>query len=315
MVADSSCVMISGPWEHRNISANGAQFHVVLAGEPDPDRPLVVLLHAFPQFWWAWRHQIPALAAAGYRVAAMDLRGFGGSDKPPNRHETAVFARDVAGVVHSLGSARAVVVGHGFGGTIAWSMPSLTPGVTHAVAVLANPHPHPLHTISRRLPVTALATLARFQVPWFPERALREGDLVRKLLTAWSAPGNDGATAEADVYTAAMGLPFAAHSTMEHFRWLVRSTPRTDGRRYLRAVQAPVTVPVLSIRGAQDRLFPGRTFARDADYVVDGLEQVVVPGAGHFLPEEAPQDVTALLLDFLDRVTARSPGPGPLTAR
>lgn len=305
MVADSSCVMISGPWEHRNISANGAQFHVVLAGEEDPDRPLVVLLHAFPQFWWAWRHQIPAIAAAGYRVAAMDLRGFAGSDKPPNRHETAVFARDVAGVIRSLGAAGAVVVGHGFGGTVAWSMPSLAPAVTRAVAVLANPHPRPLHEIGRRLPLRAVARLARFQVPWFPERALREGDLVRELLTAWSAPGNDGASSQADVYTEAMGLPFAAHSTMEHFRWLVRSTPRSDGRRYLRAVQAPVTVPVLSVRGAQDRLLPGRTFARDADYVDGELEQVVVPGAGHFLPEEAPEDVTSLLLDFLGRVTGR----------
>ncbi|MFH5824972.1 alpha/beta fold hydrolase [Georgenia sp. AZ-5] len=298
MVADSSCVLLPGPWEHRNIAANGAQFHVVLAGPQRPDRPVVVLLHGFPEFWWAWRHQIPALADAGYRVAAMDLRGFAGSDKPPHRHETAVFARDVAGVIRSLGAAGAVVVGHGFGGTVAWSMPAFAPTLTQAVAVLGNPHPAPLHRTAR-VPARALATLARFQVPWFPERALREGTLVPELLRAWSAPGNDGAASQAELYTEAMRLPFAAHSAMEHFRWLVRATPRTDGRRYLAAVSEPVRAPVLSVRGAQDPLLPARAFARDALYVTGPLRQRVVQGSGHFLPEEAPDAVTDLLLDFL----------------
>ncbi|WP_127128134.1 alpha/beta fold hydrolase [Georgenia sp. SYP-B2076] len=299
MVADSSCVLVPGPWEHHNIPANGAQFHVVLAGPQDPARPLVVLLHAFPQFWWAWRHQIPALAEAGYRVAAMDLRGFAGSDKPPQRHETAVFARDVAGVIRSLGAPGAVIVGHGFGGTVAWSMPSFAAGLTRAVAVLANPHPLPLHSFGNHVPLRALRALARFQVPWFPEHSLRHGDLVARLLRAWSAPGNDGATSQSELYTQAMGLPFAAHSTMEHFRWLVRATPRTDGRRYLAAVRQPVAVPVLSVRGDADPLMPAGAFARDADHVAGPWRQEVIPGAGHFLPEEAPGRVTELLLEFL----------------
>ncbi|MPV37393.1 alpha/beta fold hydrolase [Georgenia subflava] len=299
MVADSSCVLVPGPWEHRDVAANGAQFHVVTAGTLRTDRPLVVLLHAFPQFWWAWRHQIPALAGAGHPVVAMDLRGFAGSDKPPDRHETSVFARDVAGVVRSLGARDAVVVGHGFGGTVAWSMPHVAPDLTRAVAVLANPHPLPLHRARNRVPLRALGRLLHFQVPWFPEHAIVRGDLVERLLRAWSAPGNDGATSQSGLYTEAMGLPFAAHATMEHFRWLVRSTPRADGRRFLETVSAPITVPVLTVRGGRDPLLPARTFAKDADFVTGPLHRSVVDDAGHFLPEEAPDQVTELLLDFL----------------
>ena len=72
-------VDVPGPWEHRYIAANGARFHVASMG----DGPLLVLLHGFPEFWWAWRHQLPELAAAGWRTVAMDLRGYGGSDKTP----------------------------------------------------------------------------------------------------------------------------------------------------------------------------------------------------------------------------------------
>jgi alpha-beta hydrolase superfamily lysophospholipase len=78
---DSSEVLVEGPWRHRFVAANGARFHVAEAG--DPDGPLVLFLHGFPQFWWAWRHQLAAAADAGYHAVAMDLRGYGASDKPP----------------------------------------------------------------------------------------------------------------------------------------------------------------------------------------------------------------------------------------
>ena len=97
--SDASSVRVDGPWEHRFVSANGARFHVAEAG----DGPLVLLLHGFPQFWWAWRHQMPALADAGYRVAAMDLRGYGACDKPPRGYDPLTLAADVAGVIRSLG--------------------------------------------------------------------------------------------------------------------------------------------------------------------------------------------------------------------
>ena len=107
MSVDAAFVNIDGPWEHRYISANGARFHVAELGEG----PLVLLLHGFPQFWYAWRHQMVALADAGYRAAALDLRGYGGSDKPPRGYDTYMATLDAASVIRTLGEKEAVIVG------------------------------------------------------------------------------------------------------------------------------------------------------------------------------------------------------------
>ncbi len=105
-------IYVEGPWTHRDISANGARFHIVTAGTG----PTVLLLHGFPTYWWTWRKLIPQLAAAGYRVVAMDLRGYGGSDHPPRGYDMFSLSHDVAGVIRSLGVRNATVIGHGIGG-------------------------------------------------------------------------------------------------------------------------------------------------------------------------------------------------------
>lgn len=303
---DSSVVLVEGPWEHRFVPANAARFHVAVAGPDDRDAPLVVLLHGFPQMWWAWRHQLTALADAGYRVAAMDLRGSGASDKPPQGYDVPTLAADVAGLVRSLGSGRAVVVGHGTGGTVAWAMPALQPGVTRAVAALAAPHPVHLHEeLARTVRPGPLRHLAFFQLPGLPERALTEGDRVERVLREWSAPGWPDEPTLA-MYRAAAQVPFAAHSAMEQLRWLVRSTPRADGRRYLSALGDPITVPVLQLHGSADRCLPvsaARLGGRHAGLVAGGYRFEVVPRAGHFLPEEAPVAVSDLLLGWLGDLT------------
>src|SRR5690625_7239787 len=113
--ADQSVILRPGPWRHRFVPANGARFHVAEAGEDDA--PLIMLLHGFPQMWWCWRDHIPALVAAGYRVAAMDLGGVGASGKPPHGCATGGAARGGSGVVSCLGARDATGRGQGRGGS------------------------------------------------------------------------------------------------------------------------------------------------------------------------------------------------------
>ena len=302
MPPDASMVLIDGPWQHRFVAANGARFHVAEQGEG----PLVVMLHGFPQFWWAWRHQMGALADAGYRACAMDLRGYGASDKPPRGYDTRTSATDVASVIRSLGEPGAVVVGHGWGGWIAWSMPTLTPAVTQAVASLSMPHP----LAFRRASFTSLRQarangyLAGLQRPFIPEHEMTvHGGYVQRLLREWASPeGIWPSPEEARTYSDAMALPFVAHSAAEYYRWVVRSQLRPDGWRFARRMRTPVSVPVLELHGARDRAVLPETARGSAEFCTGPFESHVVAGAGHFLPEEAPADVTAHLLRWLERV-------------
>src|SRR6201996_213176 len=136
-MAPEPAIAISGPWTHRTVSANGTRFHVASLG----DGPLVLLLNGFPEFWWTWRSQLVSLAAAGYRPVAADLRGYGGSDKPPRGYDLITAAADVAGLIRALGEANAVVVGHDWGGLVAWSVGAYFPKVVRRLAVVSAAHP------------------------------------------------------------------------------------------------------------------------------------------------------------------------------
>jgi pimeloyl-ACP methyl ester carboxylesterase len=301
MTVDATHVLHDGPWRHRFVSANGARFHVAEAGEG----PLVLLLHGFPQMWWAWRHQLTALADAGFRAAAMDLRGYGASDKPPRGYDTGTLAADAAAVIRSLGAPSAHVVGHDWGAWIAWSMPALEPGVTESVAAFAMPHPLRLRGAVARsaAQMSALTHVLGYQRPIIPERRLaRDARRVATLLRsggdpAW--PGDDAPGQEiVRRYADAMAVPFVAHSAMEYFRWVVRSQARSDGRRFTEAVSRPVDVPVLHLQGTRDAYTLASSAQGSQDHVT-GPYTYVELDAGHFLPEERPADVSRLLVQWL----------------
>ena len=287
-----------GPWTHRDVSANGARFHVVDAGEG----PAVLLLHGFPTFWWTWRRQLTALAGAGYRSVAMDLRGYGGSDHPPEGYDPRTLAADVAGVIRCLGEQEAVIVGHGWGGLAAWSTAVLEPEVVRAIVPVAMPHPRRLrHAILRdRHQRAAVRYAVGFQIPFAPERKLtaHEGERIRSLLAAWSHDDTwlDDATAAA--YRSAFLRWPTAHTAVEYHRWALRSSIRPDGLTYMSLMEAPIQRRVLQVQGRHDPMvLPSSVDGSDA-YVRADYRRVDLD-AGHFPHEEAADDFNAALIAWL----------------
>jgi len=294
----ASVVRAEGPWTHRDIAANACRFHVVEAG----DGPLVVLVHGFPTFWWSWRHQMVSLAAAGYRVVAMDMRGYGGSDHTPHGYDPLTLAGDIVGLIRTLGEQNAIVVGNGWGGLVAWTAASAHPDAVRALVAVGMPHPVLLRNafigdpVQRRLGRYALG----FQRPFVPERQLTRDDaaLVEQFLTAWSGPAWPDEEA-ARVYRAAMLIPNTAHCSVEFHRWAVRSIPRRDGRRFQASVATPVTMPVLQMHGVDDGAVLLSSVDGSEDYAVGGYTRVDLEGVGHYPHEEDPEAFDAVLLPWL----------------
>ena len=285
-----------GPWAHRNLTARGTRFHVALAGPEAPAGagPLTLLVHGFPECWWTWRHVIPALAQAGHRVAALDLRGFGGSDRPPSGYDLVTLAQDLAAVVRSLGHERAVVVGAGLGGQIAWALPSLAPDLTTAIVPVGAPHPLALRSLRARALSGPALQYASLRIPGLAERRLRSRSALEGLLRSWAGPHTREVLAEeAPYYAELLSRPGAARSALEPLRNLVLSRAETA------ALDKPVTVPVLSMQGELDPVQPAQAYARDTHHVAGNLRQVTIHRSGHFPQEETPAGFVRALLPFL----------------
>lgn len=262
---DPSVVRIDGPWRHLEVHANGIRFHVVEAeakadesAEPLTERPLVILLHGFGSFWWSWRHQLRGLRNA--RVVAVDLRGYGGSDKPPRGYDGWTLAGDTAGLVRALGHPSATLIGHADGGLVCWATSVLHPRMVRAIAVISSPHPAALRAsaLTRRDQRRALLpSMLRYQVPMWPERSLTRHNAaeLERLVRTRASPkwvASEDYSETIAWMRQVIQIPSAAHSALEYQRWAVRSQLKSEGRRFMRLMKRPLTVPMLHIRGEAD---------------------------------------------------------------
>jgi epoxide hydrolase 4 len=278
---------------HRRLAVNGLRLHLVEAGAG----PLVVLLHGFPEFWYSWRRQLPALAAAGFHAVAPDLRGYNESDKPPNVRDYRLrhLVDDVAGLIAALGERQVHIVGHDWGGVIAWKLAMLRPELVHRLVILNAPHPAAFARELRR-PAQWLRSLYMllFQFPWLPECLLSARDFTLLARTLRREPVSPDAFTAADVahYKHALARPGALTAALNYYRAMFRYP--SELRRGFR----PIAAPTLLIWGERDR-YLGIGMTEGLTRWVPNLQVVRIPNASHWVQNDAPARVNELLLDFL----------------
>lgn len=277
-------------WTHHEAVVNNVRLHWVEAGQGPP----VLLLHGFPEFWWEWRHQLPALAEMGFRAVAPDLRGYNLSEKPEGveAYRIEKLVDDVRGLIRHLGVERAHVVAHDWGGLVAWWLAMVAPEQIDRLVVINAPHPQAF----RRELVTPDQMMrswyaTAFQVPFLPEAAFRLNDfaLLERVFRASSV--RPGAFTDEDIrrYREAAARPGAITAMINYYRAAARypgPPPRT------------ITTPTLLIWGEEDQALSIR-LTEGLDEWVPGIRVERIPGVSHWVPAEAPDRVNELLRGFL----------------
>jgi pimeloyl-ACP methyl ester carboxylesterase len=293
----------------RMLSVNGIELHLLEEGEG----PLVVLCHGFPELAWSWRHQIPALAAAGYRVIAPDMRGFGASSVPPEieDYDILTLCADMTGLLDAEGEDQAIFIGHDWGSFVVWALAAYHPERVRAVAGLSVP-------FVPRAPAPPIPILRRhigedFYIVWFQQPGVADEALsrdVRRTLTTsrqWTASWaeEEGANPRRP--------DWLAEEDLQVYIDAFQRTGFTGGLNWYRNMDRnwEITEPFKDRRVEQPSLFltgeldlvrnfmPAQAMN---GWVTDLRRQVIVPGAGHWVQQQAPEAVNAALLEFLGEI-------------
>ncbi|MBE9177639.1 alpha/beta hydrolase [Oculatella sp. LEGE 06141] len=286
---------ISSGWQHRFIETNRIRLHYVTQGEGD----LVILLHGFAEFWYSWRYQIPALARH-FKVVVPDLRGYNDSDKPTSGYDLDTLSTDIQGLIENLGYLKAHVVGHDWGGTIAWHLAHKFPTSLNRLAILNAPHPHRfLQELFGNLDQLRRSWyLLAFQVPGLPEWIIRHNlsSFVRTLFQEQAVRKGAFSNRDTEIFQAALEKPGVIPAALSYYRQL--STPQL-WLRYWGRQPNPVQSPTLVLWGEEDALL-SHNLTEGTEQFVDAPFQIkFVPHCGHWLQQEAPQTINRELLHFL----------------
>lgn len=276
--------------DSRMVDTGAVSLHVVFAGPADG--PPVVLLHGFPEFWYAWRYAVARLASAGFRVIAPDQRGYNLSDKPEGieAYKVEVLADDVAGLIDALGYQQVDLVGHDWGGGVAWHAAIRHPERLRRLAVIDTPHPQAGAGFeSKEERITWYRTF--MQLPWIPEVTTRLGGywILASNLRRTSAP-NTFPEPVLEQFRSAWDRPGAGTATVNWYRAAFRYPPAFDGERR-------IAVPTLLIVAPNDAFIPGDLTRRSMRFLEHG-KIVELERGTHWVIQEDPATIAALLVEF-----------------
>jgi pimeloyl-ACP methyl ester carboxylesterase len=318
---------------HRTVEANGVRIHFAEAGAG----PLVLLCHGFPESWYSWRHQLRALAEAGYRAVAPDMRGYGQTDRPDeiDRYTLLHLVGDMIGVIDALAADKAVIVGHDWGAPVAWHAALLRPDRFRGVVGLSVPfRPRGLSRPTSVMPQTETTVFYQlyFQAPGVAEAELERDprDTIRRLM--FSASGDAPQRAESAVARQAVGMAprsggfltrmidperlplWLTEADVDYYAGEFARTGFRGGLNWYRNIDRnwelmtafaglKVTVPALYVAGDRDLVvgFPGmdKLIANLKSFVPELRATIMLPGCGHWTQQERPAEVNAAILGFL----------------
>ncbi len=279
-------------WRETTIETNGVLLHAVIEGERGP---LVVLLHGFPECWYSWRQYLHPLAEAGFRAVAPDMRGYNLSDKPKGvlNYQLPILTSDVMGLIRALGEEKAIIVGHDWGGVVAWRFAMDYPEAVEKLVVCNAPHPARMQEELRHFSQLRKSWYVFFfQIPWLPEAVIGSDPL--RFLERGMRQGAVRKSAVSDedlrVYAEALSRPGALTATINYYRAVVR---------WGRALPiSPITAPTLLIWGEDDFAL-GKPLVAGTEAYVPNLRVHLIPNCGHWVQQEALEEVQEVLLDFL----------------
>ena len=313
---------------HRTVETNGIRMHVAEQGAG----PLVILCHGFPESWYSWRHQLAALAAAGFHAVAPDMRGYGQTDAPAHVEAYTLLhlVGDMVGLVGALGESSAVIAGHDWGAPVAWHAALLRPDVFRAVIGLSVPfRPRGAGRPTAAMPETDEAIFYQlyFQAPGVAEAELERD--VRATVRRLAYSGSGDAPAGGNIAMVRRGAGFLEHTIdpaalppwltaadIEFYAGEFGRTGFRGGLNWYRNIDrnwellapftgAVVTVPALYVAGDRDLVvrFPGaqQLIANLSTFVPKLSRTVMLPGCGHWTQQERAREVTEAMLEFLGR--------------
>jgi pimeloyl-ACP methyl ester carboxylesterase len=279
--------------DSRMVNVGDIKLHVVFAGPKDGEP--VILIHGFPEFWYMWRNHIAALANAGYRVAAPDMRGYNRSDKPAGRsaYDYTDYAGDIIGLMDAQGWQSSNIVGHDIGARVSWQLVFDNPERLKRAVIFSVGHPLAFQTSTEKSDVSWYRTF--FRLPVLPELLSRTVGLsmTADSMKSSSRPGTF-TKAELDVYKAAWGREHAFDTMLGAYRNDGEdiSTIPEDGR---------TKIPVLFIYGAQDKFIPIDVAVRTKIYLGDDNVKIY-PDLSHWILAEEPTKTSAEIVGFFDTV-------------
>lgn len=285
---------------HRRVDVGEVRLHLAEArpqgisdtAEIPSDVPLVVFLHGFPECWWSWRRQLTGMANAGFWAVAPDMRGYNESDKPRGVPAYGIDALvgDVAGLLRALGRERATVVGHDWGGVVAWAFAERRPEMVERLAILNVPHPLAMKRgLLRPKQLRKSWYMFFFQLPLIPERVMARRDYaaLRRMFRDDGVPAED-----VERLIDGMRVPGSTTAAINYYRAAIRSV--LAGRA---PTPRPIACPVLVIWGDRDR-FLGSEMAQPPAHLVPNARVVHLPDASHWVQTDAPERVNDLLVEL-----------------